>query len=273
MPETNSARTNGAKRLLLSLRAMQTVPHLYQQGGTQFARSGLDALPLALNLSPDERLDSKSWELMRSIKMVTEMVADLRQEVDSTDLVDEDKQFYLRDLPNVTNIFAPGSLVRGWNDVIAAVTPQMIANFEHLDRVLNRRSQERDLSADDFGPFLAEIDGALIELGQLEIDVSLKELIASQLREIKLAIDEYRFRGVKGLQPAVAGYIGSLALAHAELAQATTTPEGKIRLKALLDVCKTGADLLNTAKGVAWVWPHLVQGAQVLQHLLAQAAN
>ncbi len=74
---------------------------------------------------------------MRAVKIVAEMISDTRHEVESTDFDQNDKAFYLRDLPKITTVLAPHSLGRSWSDIVVGITPEIVANLENLDRVLN----------------------------------------------------------------------------------------------------------------------------------------
>ncbi len=88
---------------------------------------------------------------------------------------------------------------------------------------------------------MKSVNIALAALSESELPNEVKDFIASQLLNVKTAIAQYKYRGVRGLQEALAAYCGSIALS-AETVDERITPATQSKLKRAIE---TGNSLVT----------------------------
>lgn len=244
-PGPSRNKTNAARRLhvlLLDLRS--------REEATLF-----NILPAVLGVMRDEH-DSYdgSRQAMRAFGFLDSMVVDVRREVLQANLEVDDPPFYLRCLPAIYKALSPATCTQAWKEVRkSAITDLDLSDLEHVDRILRRSVSEEQLETTEFGPLLSSIDQALAALKESPLPEPSKDFLLSRLLEIKNAVEQYKFRGMRGIQEAAAAYCGSLAI-NETIVESKVSPENRAKLFEVLSRTNVLVSIARTAYGV---WPHV----------------
>jgi len=242
---------NSAKRLhdLLTTLSRTDGPNLYT------------VLPTALGFNPI----NSPRAVMRAYGVVERMFAEVEREVMASLMEAEEKVFYLQSLLGLTAAISPSNSVALWNDIRRQITPGDLTKLASADMTIRRYVAEQNLDEKQFEELLSSVEQALNALGELDLPNPLGDFLISQLVNIKIAVEQYRYRGIQGVQEALAGYMGGLAMVSPTLPERVST-EYKSKL---LSVVTSGNAIITLARGAAWIWPHAVTlGHQALQLLI-----
>ena len=205
------------------------------------------------------------WTFTECMVLVTKMLADFHLEIAASGLSDEEQTYHLNCEPLLINAVAPVRMTAPWDQAKTAISETILSKLESADVALRRSVNEQVLVEADLRELKASIQSALDRVKDSALPAEIKAFIYMHLIRIQTALDEYTYRGAAGLQDALSGYLGSLALSS-EAIDERSDQETKTSLK---DVLIMGKDALTLAHGAAWAWPHLVVGATWIAGLLA----
>jgi len=252
----NSARekVNAAKRLhalLVELRSM---------GGPNL----LTLLPMTLGVTTESHQIEPTLAAMQSLGILAQMIFDVQLEISESRMDIEEHAHYMKFVPTVCTALSPVYFAHNWAEIRAKITDVDLTLIASLDLALRRHVQERKIEANEFDEILEAVNQALEVLNESELPSNVKDFISDQLIGVKVAIDRYKCRGVRGIQEAIAGYGGSLAM-YKPVIQEKVSDQGKSRL---MDVINFGNALFTLARGAAWAWPHLAATIEIIKPLL-----
>jgi hypothetical protein len=201
------------------------------------------------------------WEAMQSITVVEKLISEVEQEICNC-IADDEIGFYLKFIPGVCNALSPSTFGHPWNQIRSKITEVDLTRIEHLDRFLRPHITEEKIESRELNEVLTSVNSALDALDNSELPRSICDIIAFHLLAVRLAVEQYELFGINGIQKALAGYIGGLAM-YQPVLQDQVDDAGKARL---MDVVSNGNKIITLAKGASWAWPKLIE---LLQHVKA----
>ena len=247
-------RTSTALRLHLLLRKLKT------SDGQVLYR----VLPKVLGVVATPEEIELGWPFAESTALIGKMLVDFGVEIDGTKMTVDEKTYHLQCRPAVTAALAPVRLSVPWQQVRDGIGEALISNLLSADVALRRYVTEQMLVQGDLQDLRASIQAALESLSASALPEELKAFISLHLVRIRTALDEYEFRGLPGLQDALAGYLGSIGASHELITQHATDPEKH----KLADVLAVANSTVTLAHGMAWAWPMLHTGFNIVVGLL-----
>lgn len=222
-----------------------------------------ESVPAVLGLKSGDS-GEQAWEAIQSQRVIADMIDDVRREVSEAPFNDQQRAFYLRDLTGLANALSPTHLGLPAAQAKQRITDVLKSRLEYLHMHLVGHVQETELSDDDVAPLLKAVQEALAVISQSELPEKLKDFVCKHLLNIKAAIEQYRFRGMVGVEEALAAYYGSLGIAHSAIDKGI---DGNKKLK-LTKVLETGKTLIDLAHSSSWIWPHALSAGQEIARLL-----
>ena len=129
---------------------------------------------------------------------------------------------------------------------------------------LRRSITEGMLSVADLRNLRSAVLDALESLKESSLPTDLKAFVSMHLVRIRTALDEYEYRGLVGLQEALAGYLGSLGLTSEQINTHADAPQKR----KLSEVLSAANATITLAHGLAPLWPLLQTGASMITSLL-----
>ena len=178
-------------------------------------------------------------------------------------LVGVPENLYQRSLAGITEAFQTVYLHQAWGNVQAKVTAADVrANLAWMSWVLSR-FDENDIDADALNALLEAISDQESLLENSELPDGLRELLESQVEELRVALMLYRVNGVQPIVDAVNKQSGEMRNAPAELVTAGRTGRG-IRSRRIQE----GRTLAEKRKSTAnWPTFKLKSGLPCMAHL------
>lgn len=246
--------TSSAKRLHAFLSKLRTT-----NGSTLF-----EVLPTVLASSVTSHVRDVHWATIQALALVSKMISDVEQEVCNSPMTGEDAAFYLQFLPGVCSALSPVTAGQQWIEIRKKITDVDLTRIEHLDRVLRMYGTEREIETEEIEKAIAAVNAALDALENSSLARHVVDLISFHLLAVRISLEQYRFRGIVGVQEALAGYCGSVAMYSRTVEESA---DNKTKTK-LMDVLNIGNSLVTMARGAAWAWPHLVALVDTLRPLL-----
>ena len=161
-------------------------------------------------------------------------------------LVGVPENLYQRSLAGITEAFQTVYLHQAWGNVQAKVTAADVrTNLAWMSWVLSR-FDENDIDADALNALLEAISDQESLLENSELPDGLRELLESQVEELRVALMLYRVNGVQPIVDAVNKQSGEMRNAPAELvtAVASAGPEAQ-------GAVNKGMELISKAAKVA----------------------
>jgi hypothetical protein len=205
-----------------------------------------------------------NWASIQAFTLFGLMISDFEREIAQSRIEPEDQVFYQQCLPGLCAAMSPLICHQPWKDNRLKITEVDITRLDNVDRLLRRYVDERELKIEEFGKLIASIEEALACVSDSELPNQLKDFIASQLISVRNAVDQYKYRGMVGIQQALSGYLGALGSATAAI-EKSVNKEGKTKF---MEVLQAGNALVTLAHGAAWAWPHIVLFGQAAAQLL-----
>lgn len=156
------------------------------------------------------------------------------------------EQLYRRPIDGITDAFQLAHLHQIWGNVQAKVTAAEVrANLAWMSWVLSK-FDENDIDADALAALVQAISDQETLLREADLPDGLRDLLESQIEELRIALMLYRLNGVQPIVDAVNKQVGEMTNAPEELvtAVAQAGPEAQ---KAV----SKGMDLISKAAKVA----------------------
>ncbi len=262
MPEetgrpANQSNTTAANRILQLLLAIRKKEEAFYT-----------LIPSLLEVPPPAGVtnSSGSWNAIRAQKLIAEMLDDYVRELADARLPETQQAMSLRCLVGVVEALSPANMNQQRTTSLQRIRDIDLVQLEFVDVLLREHVAEKELTTSDLSDLLQAVRKALGVLETLQLPLVLRDFCSSQLLGIETAIQQYKFRGMRGIEEALVAYMGSYDAGRLE-ASASVAPESKTTLKEVFEV---GQTLVNLARGVAWLYPHAVHAAHEIPKLLGQ---
>ena len=255
---TEPTYTTSAKRLFAVLTAMKSTP------GNYF----YTVVPLVLQVAPSSAigLTADTWRAIRAERLAAVMIEDFVREVKDSHLPQSQQDMSLVCLAGVVEAFSPLVMGTDINSARAKIRDIDLVQLQFVDVLLRDRIAEKEMTANDLADLTAAVELALSALNESSLPHALRDFITAQLLSIRIAIQQYQFRGMRGVEEALAGYMGSYAAGRVE-ESSEITDEEKLTLKSVLE---KGQTIVNLARGAHWALPHLLALAHHVTKLRGQ---
>lgn len=247
-------RTNSANRILTLLTTLKAATGV----------NGYRVFPNAMKLKASPELVELGWPFSECMAVISKMLADFEREVSASGLSDEEKLYHMECYPLVITAIAPVRMQVAWEQTKVAISDTIVTKLQGADIALRRSVTEQMLVETDLKELRATIREALDSLKESALPQELKNFIATQLIRVGTSLDEYDYRGLAGLQDALAGYLGSLAATKDQITEHTTIPQKR----KLFDVLTVANGVMTLAHSIALEWPELHAGFNALAKLL-----
>lgn len=205
-----------------------------------------------------------AWEAIQCQRIVGEMIENYQTELAGANLDDDEQILYGRCLLGITRALAPFNMALQKNEALGQVSPIDLNDLEHADRIFRKSVRESEISKNDLSTFVATIQQALTVLQSCDLPEHIKAFMIDQLLHLKQAVEQYQYRGVRGIEEALASYCGSLYMTRGEVA--TRLPKDEVQLFA--SILDKGQKLVNLANSAVSLWPQLTHGAESLGKVL-----
>ena len=256
MPESGNHKT---QRSTTSAKRLHTLlMQLYNWPGTNLS----DGLVQFLKTS---ELDAPTgWPEVRCQQIVAEMIESLRDELSRAHFDADEMKLYGSSLEPICKALTPARLWRPVAETWQIITPVVLNNLEHTDLILRKQVQETELAEANFETLLLAIKDAQTALFESSLPSELKRFLLGLLIKVQLAVTEYKFRGVEGVEEALAGFYGGLGMGRTQIAEHLDEPQ-KSKLASVLE---RGQQIVTLAHNVASFWPQLEAGAHNVQKFL-----
>jgi hypothetical protein len=250
-------RTSSAKRLAALCSTLRN-----SKGSNLFS-----ILPMVLGLDAQSNPHRNS---LQAFALVEVMLEDVEREIKNCNLAQDELVFFNPILPEVSTAFSPYSCTRPWNEGRDKFTDALGVKLTSLDLMFGRHFIESELESRDFEELLGAIGSALDSLQELELPERLRDFIAAQLLRIKHAIEQYQFRGIFGVEEAIAAYCGGLVDVSQQVKSGTTPEPSPSTWDRFMDVLTISNGVVTLATNVHKVWPDIARLAHGTIHLLSQ---
>ena len=142
-----------------------------------------------------------------------EMIDAFGREINSSHMQDDERNYCLRPLPNLTEKLFPASLNQVWGSYRDQFDNTLLEQLNGADMVLRRFVDELQLDKSDLDVFRESINDALQAASHLNVPTELRNFLLQQLMKVDGAVQQYRFRGYAGIRDAIAGYMTALTVA------------------------------------------------------------
>jgi hypothetical protein len=233
---------------------------------------GRNACQVFPDLLPGKALDGQrtrfrldvNFVMLQSISLFADMIEDFERDIRLTGVDEEEQEFHSLCIPGILQALSPELYSLPWPEVRRRIADVDMVRLEGVDMFLRRFIKEQHLYPVDFEPIQSSIDEAIRAIESADLPSALKDLILTRLADIKVSIVRYRFRGVDGIQETLAAYAGTLSMSASTLESNLPVP-AKTSLRGVLSTAK---DLFEVAHGVAWIWPFLTTGVDLIRGFL-----
>jgi hypothetical protein len=247
-------KVNSAKRLHDTLLRIRST-----EGVNLFA-----VLPAALDITKTLNIVDPPQMAIEAFALMGAMLADVRREIEQSSMSSEDQDFYHQSFPGIYSALSPGYCIQAWSEGRKKFRDVNLTSLTHLDRVLRHHVREQKVEEADFKTLLTAVEQALGVLKSSQLPDQLADFIKHQLLRVQHAVNQYKYRGMPGVQEALAGYMGALGMAQPAINE-KLDEHGKANL---IEVLKTGNALITLAHGATWAWPHIVSLVESAAKLL-----
>lgn len=259
-PAMRRHRTNAAKRLHDCLVKLK--------GATGNAAAYV-TIPATLGITEGEDMRQLGWDCVAALSLVHKMLEDFTLEVDSSQLTNEERDYYLDCKRGVAGALSLVRITHPWDQYKIGIQDTLIVHLRSADVMLRRSVMEEMLAQADLSALREVIAEALSTVKNSNLPPELTSTIALHLIHIRTALDQYEYRGLLGLQEALVGYYGTIESNQQIIT--VSAPEAKSDLAKVLTTANSAIAL---AKGTEWVWHHVIAaGHWLATQLLASNAQ
>jgi hypothetical protein len=182
--------------------------------------------------------DPNSVEFFRRVVLFVELPKLARKQVD--ELMGHDSQdLYAQAIDEIANILENLDMRENWNNYISAFSYRTLTLLETCERAVTQRLTVKPLGEEVLAGLLRDIQEAIQEVLDAEMETEVKQLLLEMLREVEGALLAYKISGLAGLRRAVERTLGAVVLHHELLEKSKAPGPIKRTFKALGAVLTT----------------------------------
>lgn len=167
-------------------------------------------------------------------------------------LLEVPEPLYARTLTGLNDVFQTTHLHQGWGSVHAKVTSAEVrANLAWMGWTLSK-FDENDIDADALAALIQAIADQEDLLRNADLPDGLRDLLESQIEELRIALMLYRLNGVQPIVDAVNKQVGEMTNAPEELvtAVAQAGPEAQKAVSKGMDLISKAAKVAETGSKI-----------------------
>jgi hypothetical protein len=251
MSDKEQETTDSAARLIAILRSGLTAP----QG-----QPWLNFWATAFNLPAENILD-----IYRSLDLTRELTDDTEKAIN--EIPDIRHEQYLRPLAPVRGILSRPNIHEGWHSQ-RGVIEMAINGLEFASERLQAHSPEVDLPASELAEIGRQTAELIKTLGESQtIPKSLKLILFDLLSSVQRSINEYKFRGIRGVRRQLFVIASQIQENFSEFEKNKNEPEVKSFFTLLKRIDSVTAAALHVKELISAVAPLLPMIPMLLEHV------
>ena len=166
--------------------------------------------------------DPNTVEFLRRVVLFVELPKLARKQVDEL-VGDHSQELYAEVIDSITNILEKLDMRENWNNYLSPFSYRNLAVLEICERAVAHRLTIKPLGEEVLAELLRDIQEAIQEVLDADIEPEVKQLLLEMLREVEGALLAYNVSGLAGLRRAIERTLGVVVL-HQQLFEQSRSP-------------------------------------------------
>lgn len=162
--------------------------------------------------------------LMRRISYVMELPAQIEREIHCISDINHD--IHLRWLSRANAGISITEFHAGWNTFIGRFNAEIMYGIEVCADTLSRYRPEKEISESQLANLIEKLQALEHEFAEQQLSFSIQAFIQDRFTEIRMALEEVQYRGVKPLENVIETTIGKTAVNPSLYHESKNSPFG-----------------------------------------------
>ena len=145
--------------------------------------------------------------LLRRLAHVNSLINEIEFQIRTID--DITPEIFLKWTHSVKNALKNLNFSAPWDIFIRKIDREVLYGLEVCSDLLSKKRPEKVINPQLLSELMEEVDILITQIHESTIDDELRNILLEQLLIIKHALEEYKIRGIKGLESALKQFIGS----------------------------------------------------------------
>ena len=145
--------------------------------------------------------------LLRRIGKVIDLPAQIREQIkEDKEIVDHER--YLKGISNIENILLQFAFSRPWKFFKEQINDTTLQSLDICDEILSRKRPDKSVKQEELKVIHDDVRQLFNEVFESDLDEELRKFILEHLKQIDLAIQEFKISGTKPLEVAFQAAVG-----------------------------------------------------------------